>query len=548
MLKVPRSTLKNVHNRRAAAGTTGQTNNAAAGATDTTTDSTAANGNAASGAGAGAGTGIGTGTGTGAGTGAGTGTGNTAAGDTTTNDTTGAGTPADTNDTTTAAGATTTSAAAAANVNASASSASTKAATTKATTSSSAPSSAAPSVVVVTSTAADSIASSAPASSVVAPTTMTGVAKAATTAAADPYATATGIQTTRTYATDNWLSSDAATATGVVGGSTSGPSAGGIVGIVAACLLALVSLGAAVGYFIRRQKRIKRRARFNRSKFVRQSVALPDNDFNEKPQMGTQNALALARANNGGLIGAAADGGPRPPSMVERRIHATPAPGQVVAPANGGQYDQYHNDNSHQQYNYHHGAQQGQYDYNHGHQQGQYDQYAASGHQQGQYDQYGAGNQQYDQYATGDQQQSNLTRQPSMAPSVASNYPDAQEEYYQDDSHASVTPYQQEQYAEINRQLATSGDHLAVPNAGNGNASVSRSLSTTYTSLNSQKPSKTHNEYSEDDRSGTPTDRNPQQTYFQPSGNDAGKGVAGHHRAAPTRAAHRSIDDDENGN
>lgn len=297
---------------------------------------------------------------------------------------------------------------------------------------------------------------------------------------------------------------------------------------------------------------------------MRQSVALADGagDLNEKAPMGSKNALALARANNAGMLATAA-AGPRPPSMVERRVQAGvtaaaaapgPGPGDVVD-ANGGYYDQdgyYHDANGHQpyeQYDYNQGDQQAQYDYSHGDQQGQYDQYAA-------------GTQQYDQYATGEYQQSGLSRQPSMAPTVASQYPDAQDEFYQD-GHSSVTPYQQEQYAEITRQLnneagagSGSGNQLAVP-GGSGNASVSRSLSTTYTSLNPHKPSKTYNDYSDGDRSGTPTDRNPQQTYFPPSTSNEGSpspsnkyaaATAGRHRTAPTRAAHRSIDDDENAN
>ncbi|KAG8889275.1 hypothetical protein FRB98_005088 [Tulasnella sp. 332] len=541
MLKVPRSSLKDAHHRRAVAADNGQdaaTTPAAASTPDAATPTTpnsagstaAAEANTASAA---------------------ANTGSTAAAS---NTATEANTASAAVANTSASAAQQTSAAPSKSV--AAASASTKQ-SSAAVQSTSTPAS----VVLVTSTSQVSVVANSAASTAIPSTNnipTTASHPGTITPTGNGYATVTDSSgSTRTYATDNWLSSDIPEASGAAGSSTSGPSVGGIIGIVAACLLALVCAGAGIGFYIRRARRNKRRARFNKSKFVRQSIALKDGpaDLNEK--------APIAKANDAGLAAAAA--GPRPPSMVERRAQAVaattaaaataPGPGDVVLDAHGGYYDQagYYHDAHGQVWDYSQGDQQAQYDYNNGNQQGQYNQYD-------QYDQHANGTQQHDQYAAGEYQQSDLTRQPSMAPTVASQYPDAQDEYYQD-GHASVTPYQQEQYAEINRQLnndtgAGSGKQLAVPGpAGNGNASVTRSLSTTYTSLNPQQPSKTYNDHSGGDRSGTPTDRNPQQTYFPPTNsNEASPSpsnkyaatTAGRHRTAPTRPAHRDINDDGN--
>ncbi|KAG9019105.1 hypothetical protein FRB90_006419 [Tulasnella sp. 427] len=259
------------------------------------------------------------------------------------------------------------------------------------------------------------------------------------------------------------LSSASASATAAA--SDSGPSIGPLVGAIGGGLIGVVALAAVAGYFFRRA--FRKKDDFDKSEFVRNSVAIHD-DWNEKPPMGTQNALALARANNQADEPSA---NPRPPSMFERRGQAQPSygVGEVMNDGYYGQQDQY--------YNY---GNNGYY----GH-----DQYAAGYDQQHQ--QYPAGDQ---GYAAGygytppnEYQQSQLTRKPSapmgaargpgseyqqqahdnVAPPADSNYP----QY--DSRHQSVTPYQQQQYNEINAAL-----QAPAPAAGG------RELPTSYSTLN----------------------------------------------------------------
>ena len=95
----------------------------------------------------------------------------------------------------------------------------------------------------------------------------------------------------------------------------------------------------------------------------------------------------------------------------------------------------------------------------------------------------------------------------------------------------SVTPFQEQQYAEINRQLSqpapvhlanSSGGHGHDPDdaspfsdpvpSGEGSQPLGRTLSTSYGSLSITSPVATHTT-----RSGTPVDANPQQTYLTPA-------------------------------
>lgn len=272
---------------------------------------------------------------------------------------------------------------------------------------------------------------------------------------------------------------------------------------------------------------------------MRNSMAIADDEWKEKPVIGSKNALTLARANSQGGPSAT----PRPPTMIERRQN-TFQPGEVVNPAQGAYYQ---DPQAAAYYNYGapapaaYGA--AQYDYN------QYGQYA--------------GQQQYTNAYTPptEHQQSELTRKPSApmgrprGPAdagaeefYAANSPVVDDQYYPPpaagrhdsatDRHESVTPFQQQQYAEISRQL-----NVPAPAVTADTTNLGRSLSTTYSSLNPQAPAKTYTEPEKGNRSGTPTDNNPQQTYYNPPAGATPRGGA---LTAPQQAAHRqSVYDDD---
>jgi hypothetical protein len=117
--------------------------------------------------------------------------------------------------------------------------------------------------------------------------------------------------------------------------ATATPSnTGTIVGAVAGSLVGVVCLIAFVSWVIRQHNKRKQGSGedFDRQSYLRNSMMIPDNDPGAgRPVIGTQAALALARANTVG---------PRPPTMIERKqtygMHngaASPsfAPGQVVS-------------------------------------------------------------------------------------------------------------------------------------------------------------------------------------------------------------------------
>lgn len=275
------------------------------------------------------------------------------------------------------------------------------------------------------------------------------------------------------------------------------------------------------------RKLTRKKDGFDRGDFVRNSMAIPDDSFPvEKPMMGTKNALALARANGGFAEEPSAT--PRPPTMIERRAQGPGfQPGEVInAPQNA-----YYADPNAGYYN----------NYNNG-----YGQEYAYG-QPAQYGGYGGAAVGYtppSQY-----QQSELTRKPS-APLGAGRGGYGQEgeiqspedEYRNTNGHAghqSVTPYQQQQYNEISRQLGAPAGALGVPAQDGSN--LGRSLSTTYSSLNPQQPAKTYTGPQGGNRSGTPTDHNPQQTYYSP----AHGANAGAHAPAQQQNRTSYYDDDD---
>jgi len=178
--------------------------------------------------------------------------------------------------------------------------------------------------------------------------------------------------------------------------------------------------------------------------------------------------------------------------------------------------------------------------------------------QTGQYDpaQYGAtaavGYTPPDEY-----QQTQLTRKPSAPLGPNAGYEQEhnpgdmtattmspEEQYYR---HQSVTPYQQQQYNEITRHLQ-GGPDAAGPQQHQGQPAdgpnLGRSLSTAYSSLNPQQPAKSYSEPERGNRSGTPTDPNPQQTYYAPNQAAAAPENAQAH-TAPAAGNRHSVFDEE---
>ncbi|KAG9039848.1 hypothetical protein FS837_000911 [Tulasnella sp. UAMH 9824] len=219
---------------------------------------------------------------------------------------------------------------------------------------------------------------------------------------------------------------------------------------------------------------------FDRSEFVRNSVAIHD-DYNEKPAM---SAMALARGGNNMDEPSAT---PRPPSMFERRGQAQPTygVGETMNTGYYGQQDQYYNNYGNNGY-----YNQDQYGAGYDHQQ----QYGPADHQQ----QYGAPDHPY--VAGGaygytppnEYQQSQLTRKPS-APLGAARGPGSEYQQQQqghdhvaspaesaqyDARHQSVTPFQQQQYNDINKAL--NGGVTPVSE----NPPAGRELPTAYSTLN----------------------------------------------------------------
>lgn len=190
--------------------------------------------------------------------------------------------------------------------------------------------------------------------------------------------------------------------------------------------------------------------------------------------MGTQNAMALARANNNMDEPSAT---PRPPSMFERRGQAQPAygVGEVMNTGYYGQQDQYYN-------NYGNNGYYNQDQYGAGYDQQQ--QYGAPEHP------YVAGGA-YGYTPPNEYQQSQLTRKPS-APLGAARGPGSEYQQQQghdhvaspaestqyDARHQSVTPFQQQQYNDINKAL--NGGVTPVTE----NPPAGRELPTAYSTLN----------------------------------------------------------------
>ncbi|KAG8908585.1 hypothetical protein FRB99_004873 [Tulasnella sp. 403] len=305
---------------------------------------------------------------------------------------------------------------------------------------------------------------------------------------------------TRTFNTAAYSVSKAAPTNTAVADS-SGPPVGTIIGAIGGGLVGVVVLAAIAGYFFRRA--FRKREDFDRSNFMRNSIAIRDDDYEKSPV--PRSAMPLAPAES--FRNVQPSSAPRPPSIIERRAQAGYQPGDVVNPA-GGYYDN-----------------QAYYGYPAGYGYG---------------NQYGNGYdyQQYPQYQTAavgytppsQYQQSELTRKPSAPRNTI--YQDGEgeasdnivvppgDEFQTNIRHESVTPFQQQQYNEISRQLNNPhSTPLAVPGAGTEDATVNqgRPLSTTYTSLDPLKPSPTYNEPDLGNRSGTPTDRNPQQAYLPPA-------------------------------
>ncbi|KAG8712979.1 hypothetical protein FRC09_019255 [Ceratobasidium sp. 395] len=109
---------------------------------------------------------------------------------------------------------------------------------------------------------------------------------------------------------------------------------GTIVGAVAGSLVGIVCLIAFVSWLIRLHNKRKRGSSddFDRQSYLRNSMMIPDDTPGAgRPVIGTQAALALARANMGDA--------PRPPTMIERKptylMNGQPSPsyspGQVVS-------------------------------------------------------------------------------------------------------------------------------------------------------------------------------------------------------------------------
>ncbi|KAG8949981.1 hypothetical protein FRC04_008060 [Tulasnella sp. 424] len=290
------------------------------------------------------------------------------------------------------------------------------------------------------------------------------------------------------------LSSDSASATASAQASSSGPQIGPLVGAIGGGLIGVVALAAIAGYFFRRA--FRKKDEFDRSEFVRNSVAINDN-WDEKPPMGSQNAMALARGNMDQPSAT-----PRPPSMVERRGQAQPAygVGEVVNNGYYGQQDQYYN-------NYGNNGYYGQDQYGAGYDQ----QYAAGGHP------YVAGAA-YGYTPPNEYQQSQLTRKPSAPLGAArgpgSEYEQQQQQQQQghdhvaspaegsqyDGRHQSVTPFQQQQYNEISKAL--NGGLTPV----NETPAGGRELSTAYSTLNQpQQPAQGQQQH------GTPAAANAHQ-------------------------------------
>jgi hypothetical protein len=116
--------------------------------------------------------------------------------------------------------------------------------------------------------------------------------------------------------------------------ATTPSNAGTIVGAVAGALVGVVVLIAFVSWIVRQYNKRKQGNDddFDRQSYLRNSMMIPDEDPGAgRPVIGTQAALALARANTVG---------PRPPTMIERKqtylMHngqPSPSygPGQVVS-------------------------------------------------------------------------------------------------------------------------------------------------------------------------------------------------------------------------
>ncbi|KAG8717288.1 hypothetical protein FRC08_007838 [Ceratobasidium sp. 394] len=110
----------------------------------------------------------------------------------------------------------------------------------------------------------------------------------------------------------------------------SSSNVGTIVGAVAGSLVGIVCLIAFVSWIIRQHNKRQRGNNddFDRQSYLRNSMMIPDDAPGAgRPVIGTQAALALARANTVG---------PRPPTMIERKpTYGQPspsfAPGQVVS-------------------------------------------------------------------------------------------------------------------------------------------------------------------------------------------------------------------------
>lgn len=257
-----------------------------------------------------------------------------------------------------------------------------------------------------------------------------------------------------------------ASASATAAAESSGPQIGPLIGAIGGGLVGVIALAAIAGYFFRRA--FRKKDEFDRAEFVRNSVAITD-DWTEKPPMGTQNAMALARANNNIDEPSAA---PRPPTMIERRGQAPQSygVGEVMNTGYYGQQDPY--------YNYGNNPNNGYY----GH-----DQYAAGYDQQ-----YAAGEHPYAAGAAygytppNEYQQSQLTRKPSAPLGTARGQDhvaspaegDHSTAAQYDSRHQSVTPFQQQQYNDINKVL-NGGDTptTAAPAGG-------RELSTAYSTLN----------------------------------------------------------------
>ncbi|KDQ19525.1 hypothetical protein BOTBODRAFT_51904 [Botryobasidium botryosum FD-172 SS1] len=295
--------------------------------------------------------------------------------------------------------------------------------------------------------------------------------------------------------------------------SSSGPTTGAIVGIVAAVLLGLAFLIGVGGYLWRRHT--KRNEEWTRDSAIRNSFMLPDDAVGE-PTMNSGAAQALARSNTYAPPSSrmAPSHSPRPPSMIERHVNhngmmASFTPGMIVpnpvmqgnpAGYRPGAYtppDEYHQGELTRQPSA--GA------------------YLARGPSPGAY------------VARGPSPGAYLAREPpTNAGPFAGGYP------YEAGVSGDFTPYQQQQYAEITRQLSgpTQSELNRQPSSraapgpmGYGletdgpfadqtsfGAGVQRALTVTYASLSSTQPTA-----SEPTRTGTPSDPNPQQAFFPPA-------------------------------